>query len=164
VPQWQEILAPDVTIDLSNGARHTRYSEKFCLYRVLSVDDNWAEAKADILPEAVAVCNIHPNVHWCSVPVCDANSTGNLLINRVGRGGGRRGTLCGEGSGGGGTSSHTNHPSVQIKWNSSSRSMFSDSVGSFNHIQELLCFRITGVRALSANLWVKLLLQRAPLP
>ena len=31
VPQWQEILAPDVTADLSDGARHTRYSEKFRL-------------------------------------------------------------------------------------------------------------------------------------
>jgi len=51
VPQWQEILAPDVTADLSDGAQHTRYPEKFRPYRVLLVDDNWAEAKASILPE-----------------------------------------------------------------------------------------------------------------
>ena len=51
VPQWQEILAPDVTADLSDGAQHTWYPEKFRPYRVLLVDDNWAEAKASILPE-----------------------------------------------------------------------------------------------------------------
>jgi len=50
---------------------------------VLSVDDNWAEAKADILPEAVVVCKIDPMVHLCSVSPCDANPTSNLLISRV---------------------------------------------------------------------------------
>jgi len=84
VPQWQENLTPDVTAHLSDGARYTGYSEKFRPYRVLSVDDNWAEAKADILPEAVEVCNIDPMVHWCSVSPCDANPTSNLLISRVG--------------------------------------------------------------------------------
>ena len=50
----------------------------------------------------------------------------------MGGGGGRRGTLGGEGSDGGRTSSHTNHPSVQITGIPSSRSTFSDSVGSMN--------------------------------
>jgi len=104
VPQWQKNLTTDVTAHLSDGARHTGYSEKFRPYRVLLVDNNWGKAKADILPDAVVVCNIDPMVHWCSVRPCDANPTSNLLISRVGGGG--------ETGGGGGGSPRRTGPTL----------------------------------------------------